>query len=156
FKIEGELQFADDHDRGFAAAERHEVATADLALDRKAELLEKSLDRQIECGFQRRFLISDWATHWLKSTPDHALACCMIAVNAGDSATWGTLRTWLRSEMASTTSRVEMLDGVKGGNQGVMVVRAGTLRGGDSFWKGEITNLEHTPSFGERPIWERK
>jgi len=58
--------------------------------------------------------------------------------------------------MASTTSRVEMLDGVKGGNQGVMVVRAGTLRGGDSFWKGEVTNLEHTPSFGERPIWERK
>jgi hypothetical protein len=64
---------------------------------------------------------------------------------------------------------VEMLDGVKGGNQGVMVVRDGTLRGGDSFfycygtytaangkWKGELTNLEHTPSFGERPIWERK
>ncbi|MGA7070511.1 hypothetical protein [Bradyrhizobium sp.] len=64
---------------------------------------------------------------------------------------------------------VEMLDGVKGGNQGVMVVRDGTLRGGDSFfyaygsytaadgkWKGEVTNLEHTPSFGERPIWERK
>jgi hypothetical protein len=29
---------------------------------------------------------------------------------------------------------VEMLDGVKGGNQGVMVVRDGTLRGGDSFF----------------------
>ena len=29
---------------------------------------------------------------------------------------------------------VEMLDGVKGGNQGVMVVRDGPLRGGDSFF----------------------
>ncbi len=62
-----------------------------------------------------------------------------------------------------------MLDGVMGGNQGVMVLRDGTMRGGDSFfysfgtytsgdgrWKGEITNQEHTPAFGERPIWERK
>jgi hypothetical protein len=64
---------------------------------------------------------------------------------------------------------VEMLDGIKGGNQGVMVVRDGTLRGGDSFfyaygtytaangkWKGEVTNREHTKSFGERPVWEGK
>jgi hypothetical protein len=64
---------------------------------------------------------------------------------------------------------VEMLDGIKGGNQGVMVVRDGTLRGGDSFlyaygtytvangkWKGEVTNQEHTRSFGERPVWEGK
>jgi len=29
---------------------------------------------------------------------------------------------------------VEMLDGVKGGNQGVTVVRDGTPRGGDSFF----------------------
>jgi len=29
---------------------------------------------------------------------------------------------------------VEMLDSVQGGNQGVMVVRDGTLRGGDSFF----------------------
>ena len=64
---------------------------------------------------------------------------------------------------------VEMLDGVQGGNQGVMVLRDGTLRGGDSFfyafatytaangkWKGEVTNQEHSPTFGARPIWERK
>jgi hypothetical protein len=64
---------------------------------------------------------------------------------------------------------IEMLDGVQGGNQGVMVVRDGTLRGGDSFcyafgtytcangrWKGEVTNQEHSPTFGARPIWERK
>jgi hypothetical protein len=56
---------------------------------------------------------------------------------------------------------VEMLDGIQGGNQGVMIVRDGTLRGGDSFfyacgtcssanrkWKGEVTNPEHTPTFG--------
>ena len=43
------------------------------------------------------------------------------------------------------------------------------LRGGDSFfyafgtytatdgkWKGEVTNQEHSPTFGERPVWERK
>lgn len=29
---------------------------------------------------------------------------------------------------------VEMLDGIAGGNQGVMVARDGTLRGGDSFF----------------------
>jgi hypothetical protein len=64
---------------------------------------------------------------------------------------------------------VEMLDGVQGGNQGVMVLRDGTMRGGDSFfyafgtytsadgkWKGEVVNQEHSPTFGERPIWERK
>jgi hypothetical protein len=64
---------------------------------------------------------------------------------------------------------VEMLDGVTGGNQGVMVLRDGIMRGGDSFfyafgtytsadgkWKGEVTNQEHSPTFGERPIWERK
>lgn len=47
--------------------------------------------------------------------------------------------------------------------------RDGTLRGGDSFssaygtytcangkWKGEVTNREHTPTFGALPVWERK
>src|SRR5258705_12300086 len=50
-----------------------------------------------------------------------------------------------------------------------MVVRDGTLRGGVSFfyaydtyrsgngkWKGEVTNQEHSPTFAERPVWERK
>jgi len=45
----------------------------------------------------------------------------------------------------------------------------GQMRGGDSFffaygsytaadgkWKGEVTNEEHSPTYGERPIWERK
>ena len=64
---------------------------------------------------------------------------------------------------------VEMLDSVQGGNQGVMVMRDGELRGGDSFfyaygsytaangkWKGEVTNQEHSPTYGARPVWERK
>jgi hypothetical protein len=58
---------------------------------------------------------------------------------------------------------------VQGGNIGVMVLRDGTIRGGDSFfycygsytsgdgkWRGEVTNQEHTQSFGARPVWERK
>ncbi|MGY2988221.1 MULTISPECIES: hypothetical protein [unclassified Bradyrhizobium] len=64
---------------------------------------------------------------------------------------------------------VEFLDGVSGSNQGVMVLRDGQMRGGDSFffaygsytaadgkWKGEVTNEEHSPTDGERPVWERK
>jgi hypothetical protein len=61
---------------------------------------------------------------------------------------------------------VQMLDGVQGGNQGVMVVRDRALGGGDPFMpmaptdretaKGEVTNQDHSPTFGERPVWERK
>ncbi|WP_375413888.1 GrlR family regulatory protein [uncultured Bradyrhizobium sp.] len=61
---------------------------------------------------------------------------------------------------------IQMLDGVDGGNTGVMVLRDGLIRGGDGFfdyigsytcangkWKGEIVNHEHTPSKGERPVF---
>ena len=61
------------------------------------------------------------------------------------------------------------LDGVEAYNRHVMVLRDGTMRGGDSFffahgsytsadgkWKGELTNEEHSPSFDERPVWGRK
>jgi hypothetical protein len=81
--------------------------------------------------------------------------------------TAGVAEAMIRNGLYHIT--VEMLDGVQGGNQGVMVVRDGTLRGGDSFfyafgtytaadgkWKGEVTNQEHSPTFGERPVWERK
>jgi hypothetical protein len=44
----------------------------------------------------------------------------------------GAKRVMIRNGLYHIT--VEMLDGVKGGNQGVMVVRDGTLRGGDSFF----------------------
>ena len=53
----------------------------------------------------------------------------------------------------------EMLDGLVGGNTGVMVMRDGTMRGGDVYfyfvgsyscsggkWKGEVVSKEHTPA----------
>ena len=60
---------------------------------------------------------------------------------------------------------VEVQDGVKGGDNGVVVLRDGTIRGGDSFfyfigsyscsgrkWKGEVTSQEHTPALVTRPF----
>ena len=61
---------------------------------------------------------------------------------------------------------IRMLDGIDGGNTGVMMLQDGHIRGGDAFfdyhrrlfaangrWKGEIVNREHTPSRGERPLF---
>jgi hypothetical protein len=61
---------------------------------------------------------------------------------------------------------IRMLDGIDGGNTGVMLLHDGNIRGGDAFfdyigayssangrWKGEIVNREHTPSRGERPVF---
>ena len=61
---------------------------------------------------------------------------------------------------------IQMLDGVSGRNGGVMVLRDGTIRGGDSHfyytgsysfadgkWKGELINNEHTPTGGMRPVF---
>lgn len=61
---------------------------------------------------------------------------------------------------------IKMLDGIDGGNTGVMVLHDGRIRGGDAFydyvgsytcangkWKGEIVNHEHTPTQGERPVF---
>jgi hypothetical protein len=61
--------------------------------------------------------------------------------------------------------RVEMRDGIVGGDNGVVVLRDGTIRGGDSFfyfvgsyscsggkWKGEVTSEEHTPALATRPF----
>jgi hypothetical protein len=63
---------------------------------------------------------------------------------------------------------IRMLDGLDGGNTGVMMLHDGRIRGGDAFfdyigaytaangrWKGEIVNREHTPSLGERPLFGR-
>ena len=54
---------------------------------------------------------------------------------------------------------IRMLDGIDGGNTGVMMLQDGRIRGGDAYfdyigaysaengrWKGEIVNREHTPS----------
>jgi hypothetical protein len=61
---------------------------------------------------------------------------------------------------------IRMLDGIDGGNTGVMMLHDGRIRGGDGFfgymgaytsangrWKGEIVNHEHTASQGERPVF---
>ena len=60
---------------------------------------------------------------------------------------------------------IRMLDGIDGGNSGVMMLHDGRIRGGDAFfdyigaytaangkWKGELVNREHTPAMGERPL----
>lgn len=64
---------------------------------------------------------------------------------------------------------IQMLDGVSGRNGGVMVMRDGVIRGGDSHfyytgsysfaegrWKGELINNEHTPTGGTRPVFGGK
>ncbi|MBR0973945.1 hypothetical protein [Bradyrhizobium japonicum] len=60
---------------------------------------------------------------------------------------------------------VELQDGVQGGGNGVLVLRDGTIRGGDSFfyftgsyvcsghkWKGEVISQEHTQGLATRPF----
>ena len=62
--------------------------------------------------------------------------------------------------------RIRLLDGVKGGLTGVMLLNDGHILGGDaSFyylgsytsengrWKGQILNQEHTPARGENPVF---
>jgi hypothetical protein len=63
---------------------------------------------------------------------------------------------------------VEMLDGIEGGDTGVIVLRDGTIRGGDTHfyyvgsctcssnkWKGEVTSQEHTPTVATQPFSRR-
>ncbi|WP_181956163.1 hypothetical protein FJN17_18925 [Bradyrhizobium symbiodeficiens] len=60
---------------------------------------------------------------------------------------------------------IELQDGIQGGGNGVLVLRDGTIRGGDSFfyftgsyvccggkWKGEATSQEHTLDLATRPF----
>ena len=63
---------------------------------------------------------------------------------------------------------VEIQDGLEGGDNGVVVLRDGVIRGGDSFfyfvgtytcsggkWKGEVTSQEHTSALATR-LFARK
>jgi len=63
---------------------------------------------------------------------------------------------------------VNLQDGIEGGDNGVVVLRDGIIRGGDSFfyfvgsyscsgskWKGEVTSQEHTPALANRPFARR-
>lgn len=61
---------------------------------------------------------------------------------------------------------IRMLDGIAGGQTGVMLVRDGRILGGDAFfyylgayssangrWKGEFVNQEHAPAKSEHPLF---
>lgn len=67
------------------------------------------------------------------------------------------------------TLHIQMLDGVRGANTGVVVLRDGAMRGGDAYFyyvgsysfangrfKGELLNREHTPTYGARPVFGRR
>ena len=62
--------------------------------------------------------------------------------------------------------KMRALDGVAGGNTGVMLLHDGQILGGDAFfyymgayssangrWKGEFVNQEHTPARSEHPLF---
>jgi hypothetical protein len=61
---------------------------------------------------------------------------------------------------------IRMLDGIAGGQTGVMLLHDGRILGGDAFfyylgayssangrWKGEFVNQEHTPAKSEHPLF---
>lgn len=61
---------------------------------------------------------------------------------------------------------IRMLDGIAGGQTGVMLLRDGRILGGDAFfyylgayssangrWKGEFVKQEHTPARSEHPLF---
>ena len=61
---------------------------------------------------------------------------------------------------------IRMLDGIAGGQTGVMLLHDGRILGGDAFfyylgtytsangrWKGQILNQEHTPAKGDNPVF---
>lgn len=61
---------------------------------------------------------------------------------------------------------IQMLDGIGGGNTGVVLLHSGLMHGGDAWfdyigsytagngrWKGELVNHEHSPPEGERHIF---
>jgi hypothetical protein len=97
--------------------------------------------------------------------PDIAFSSVMTPISEEaappvNTATEGGIRNGLYS------IHIRMLDGIDGGNTGVMVLHDGRIRGGDGFfgylgsytsangrWKGELVNHEHTPSQGERPVF---
>ena len=63
-EIEGELQFANDYERRFFAANGNEIAAADFALDVEAKTLEEALHRDVEGGFPFRGLLPICSSTW--------------------------------------------------------------------------------------------
>jgi len=88
-------------------------------------------------------------------TPIHEESAAPVA-----AAAEGGIRNGLYS------IHIRMLDGIDGGNTGVMMLHDGQIHGGDGYfgyigsytcangkWKGELVNHEHTPSQGARPVF---
>jgi hypothetical protein len=97
--------------------------------------------------------------------PGVAFSSVMTPISdEGNSPMATTAKDGIRNGLYSI--QIGMLDGVGGGNTGVMVLHDGRIRGGDAFfdyvgsytsangkWKGEIVNREHTITHGERPVF---
>src|SRR6516164_10230242 len=77
FETEAELQFADDDERRFFAADRDEIAAADFALHLEAEALEEALHREVERRLPRRKLppLRSFTWHGCPSTRTTGFAC---------------------------------------------------------------------------------
>jgi hypothetical protein len=99
-------------------------------------------------------------------TPSIAFRSVMTPISeaAAPSAPAGAGEDGIKNGLYSI--HIRMLDGIDGGNTGVMILHDGRIRGGDAFfdyigaytsangrWKGELVNHEHTPSQGERPVF---
>ena len=95
--------------------------------------------------------------------PAVAFQSVMTRVDHDDTVT-DTADNGIRHGLYSI--HVKMLDGVTGGNTGVLVLDRGRIRGGDAFfyyvgsyssadgrWKGGLINYEHAPAHREHPLF---
>ncbi len=112
--------------------------------------------------FRREELFSEGGTETL---PGIKFTSVLTPINDADAPPAGAVAPdGIRNGLWSI--HIRMLDGIDGGNTGVMVLHDGRIRGGDAYfdyigaysaadgkWKGEIVNREHTPSLGERPLF---
>jgi hypothetical protein len=95
-----------------------------------------------------------------------AQGCCSLDAAARIVARVAAERSDAFMKNGLYSIHLDMLDGVRGRNSGVMVLRDGAIRGGDAFfyyvghysfadgrWRGELINREHTPSGADRPVF---
>ena len=101
----------------------------------------------------------------IREIPEAVLKAIMTPINDDDAPPPGKVAPdGISNGLYSI--HIKMLDGIDGGNTGVMLLKDGNIRGGDAFfdyigayssangrWKGEIVNREHTLSRGERPLF---
>lgn len=101
----------------------------------------------------------------IEDEPDATFRCLMTPLRDDDMPPPGQVgEGGITSGLYAV--EIKMLDGIGGGNTGVMLLHDGRLFGGDAFfyylgayssangrWKGEFVNQEHTPTRGERPLF---